>query len=108
MGEDVFSAHRVMLLQAAIIFTPCLHMAVKESHEDVVELKDESISTAALKIMLDSIYGRGLDVNDKNVFEVRLAVDHLQVTCAVQQCCIYLETEFAKCQIDVQTYWVKS
>ena len=104
MGEDVFPAHHVMLLQAAIIFTPCLHMAVKESYEDVVELKNESISTAALKIMLDSIYGRGLDVNDKSVFEVRLAVDHLQVTCAVQQCCIYLETEFAKCQIDVQTY----
>ena len=27
VGEDAFSVHRVILLQAAIFFTPCLHMA---------------------------------------------------------------------------------
>ena len=104
VGEDVFSAHRVMLAASSDYFHAMFAHGMKEANEDVIELRDESISTAALKIVLDSIYGRSLDVNDENVFEVLLAADHLQVTCAVQHCCCYLQTEFAKCQIDVQTY----
>ena len=104
VGDDVFSAHRVMLAASSDYFHAMFAHGMKESNEDVIELKDESISAAALKIVLDSIYGRSLDVSDENVFEVLLAADHLQVTCAVQHCCCYLQTEFAKCQIDVQTY----
>ena len=104
-GEDVFSSHRLMFLQAAIIFTPCLHMtSVKESLEDVIELKDESISTAALKTVLGSIYVRGLDVNDKNVLKFSLQPITFKLLVLFHTVFRYPQTEFAKCQIDVQTY----
>ena len=97
VGEDVFSAHRVMLAASSDYFHAMFAHGMKESNKDVIELKDESISTAALKIVLDSIYGRSLDVNDKNVFDVLLAADHLQVTCKPSLRSVRL-------QIDVQTY----
>ena len=50
---------------------------MKKSNQEVVKLKDESISAAALKIVLDSIYSGDLRVNDENVFEVLIAADHL-------------------------------
>ena len=77
---------------------------MKESNQEAIELKDESISAAALKILLDSIYSGDLQVNDENVFEVLVAADHLQVTSVVQQCCDYLQTQFVQVRFDVQTY----
>ena len=78
---------------------------MKESNQEVIELKDESISAAALKIVLDSIYSGDLQVNDENIFEVLVAADHLQVTSAVQQCCDYLQTQFVdQLRFDVQTF----
>ena len=77
---------------------------MKESNQEVIELKDENISAAALKIVMDSIYSGDVHVNDENVFEVLLAADHLQVTSVVQQCCDYLNTEFVQLRFDVQTY----
>ena len=65
---------------------------MKESNQEVVDLKDESISSAALKIVLDSIYSGDLRVNDENVFEVLIAADHLQVTSVIEQCCDDLQT----------------
>ena len=62
---------------------------MKESNREVIELKDENISAAALKIVMDSIYSGEFHVDDENVFEVLLAADHLQVTSVVQQCCDY-------------------
>ena len=50
---------------------------MKESNQEVVDLKDESILSAALKIVLGSIYSGDLRVNDENVFEVLIAADHL-------------------------------
>ena len=75
----------------------------------MIELKDESISAAALKIVLDSIYSGDLPVNDENIFEVLVAADHLQVTSVVQQCCDYLQTQFVdQLRFDVQTYCLVS
>ena len=62
-------------------------MYAQESTQEAIELKDESISAAVLKIVVDSIYGGDLHVNDENVFYVLLAADHLQVTSVVEQCC---------------------
>ena len=70
----------------------------------VIELKDESISPAILKIVLDSIYTGDLHVNEKNVSKVLAAADHLQVTSAVRQCCNFLLTEFVKIPFDFETY----
>ena len=105
VGEDVFPAHRIVLAASSDYFHAMFAHGMKESNQEVIELKDESISAAALKIVLDSIYSGDLQVNDANIFEVLVAADHLQVTSAVQQCCDYLQTQFVdQLRFDVQTF----
>ena len=105
VGEEVFSAHRIVLAASSDYFHAMFAHGMKESNQEVIELKDESISAAALKIVLDSIYSGDLQVNDENIFEVLVAADHLQVTSAVQQCCDYLQTQFFdQLRFDVQTF----
>ena len=100
VGEEVFSAHRIVLAASSDYFHAMFAHGMKESNQ----LKDESISAAALKIVLDSIYSGDLQVNDENVLDVLVAADHLQVTSVVQQCCEYLQTQFVQLRFDVQTY----
>ena len=105
VGEEVFSAHRIVLAASSDYFHAMFAHGMKESNQEVIELKDESLSAAALKIVLDSIYSGDLQVNDENVFEVLVAADHLQVTSAVQQCCDYLQIQFVdQLRFDVQTF----
>ena len=105
VGEEVFSAHRIVLAANSDYFHAMFAHGMKESNQEVIELKDESISAAALKIVLDSIYSGDLQVNDENTFEVLVAADHLQVTSVVQQCCDYLQTQFVdQLRFDVQTF----
>ena len=104
VGEEVFSAHRIVLAANSDYFHAMFAHGMKESNQEVIELKDESISAAALKIVLDSIYSGDLQVNDENIFDVPVAADHLQVTSVVQQCCDYLQTQFVQLRFDVQTY----
>ena len=105
VGEEVFSAHRIVLAASSDYFHAMFAHGMKESNQEVIELKDESISAAALKIVLDSIYSGDLQVNDENIFEVLVAADHLQVTSAVQQCCDYLQTQFVdQLRFGVQTF----
>ena len=92
VGEEVFSAHRIVLAASSDYFHAMFAHGMKESNQEVIELKDESISTDALKIVLDSIYSGDLLVTDETVFDVLVAADHLQVTSVVQQCCEYLQT----------------
>jgi len=77
---------------------------MKESTQEVIELKDERISPDALKIVMDSIYTGDLRVNAENVFEVLAAADHLQVTTVVQQCCDFLKREFIQLRLDLHNY----
>ena len=106
VGEEVFSAHRIVLAASSNYFHAVFASGMKESNQDVIELKDESISTAALKIVLDSIYSGDLLVNDETVFDVLVAADHLQVASVVQQCREYLQTQFVdQLRFDVQTYY---
>ena len=105
VGEEVFSAHRIVLAASSDYFHAMFAHGMKESNQEVIELKDESISAAALKIVLDSIYSGDLQVNDENIFEVLVAADHLQVTSVVRQCCDYLQTQFVdQLRFDVQTF----
>ena len=104
VGEELFSAHRIVLAASSDYFHAMFAHGMKESNQEVIELKDESISAAALKIVLDSIYGGDLQVNDENIFEVLVAADNLQVTSVVQQCCEYLQTQFVQLRFDVQIF----
>ena len=105
VGEQIFSAHRIVLAGSSDYFHAMFAHGMKESNQEVIELKDENISAAALKIVLDSIYSGDLQVNDENIFEVLVAADHLQVTSVVQQCCHYLQTQFIdQLRFDVHTY----
>ena len=105
VGEEVFSAHWIVFAASSDYFHAMFAHGMKESNQEVIELKDESISAAALKIVLDSIYSGNLQVNDENIFEVLVAADHLQVTSVVQQCCDYLKTQFVdQLRFDVQTF----
>ena len=104
VGEDEFAAHRIVLAANSDYFHAMFAHGMKEYKQEVIELKDENISVAAMKIVMDSIYSGEISVNDENVFEVLLAADHLQVTSVVQQCCKYLETEVVELRFDVQTY----
>ena len=104
VGEEVFSAHRIVLAASSDYFHAMFTHEMKESNQEVVELKDESISAATFKIVLDSIYSGDLQVNDENVLDVLVAADHLQVTSVVQHCCDYLQTQFVELRFDVQTY----
>ncbi|KAJ7311611.1 hypothetical protein OS493_039914 [Desmophyllum pertusum] len=76
---------------------------MKESKQEVIELKDESISLHALKIVMDSIYTGDLHVNEENVFEVLAAADHLQVTSVVQQCCDFLKRNLSSFDLTCTT-----
>ena len=100
VGEDNFAAHRIVLAASSDYFHAMFSHGMKESNQEVIELKDENISAAAFKIILDSVYSGEISVNDENVFEVLTAADHLQVSSVVEQCCKYL----IQLRFDVQTY----
>ena len=100
VGEDEFAAHRIILAASSDYFHAMFAHGMKESNQEVIELTDENISAAAMKIVMDSIYSGEINVNDENVFEVLTAADHLQVATVVEQCCKYL----IQLRFDVQTY----
>ena len=70
----------------------------------MIELKDESITSNALKIILDSVYTGDLHVTEENVFEVLAAAFHLQVASVVQRCSEFLKKEFVQLRLDLQNY----
>ena len=82
--EAIFPAHRIVLAANSDYFDRMFTNGMMESNQEVIELKDESISPDAFQIIMDSIYTGDLHVNEENVFEVLAAANHLQVTTVVQ------------------------
>ena len=106
--EDIFAAHRIVLAANSDYFHAMFTDGMKESNQEVIELKDETISPDALKIVMDSIYTGDLCVNEENVFEVLAAADHLQVTTVVEQCCDFLKKGFIQLRLDLHNYCLLS
>ena len=67
VGEDIFPAHRIVLAASSNYFYAMFTDGMKESSQEVIELKDESISSDVLKILLDSIYTGDLLVDKESV-----------------------------------------
>ena len=102
--EDIFPAHRIVLAANSDYFLAMFTTAMKESSQEVIELKDENILPDALKIVIDSIYTGDLRVNEENVFEVLATADHLQVKSVVKLCCDFLLIQCIQLRFDVETY----
>ena len=105
VGKETFPAHRNVLAAYSDYFYVMFADGMKESNQEVIELKDESLSPHVFKVVMDSNYTDELQISKKNVFEVLAAADYLQVRNVLQQCCDFLLTEIIQsARFDVQMY----
>ena len=104
VDESIFPAHRNVLAANSDHFHAMFTNGMKESNQEVIELKDENISSLGFKVVIDSIYSGELPLNKKNVFEVLTTANHLQMPIIVRQCCDFLDKEYIQGCIDIQKY----
>ena len=62
--EDIFPAHSIVLAAHSDYFYAMFTAGMKESNQEVIELKNESISPDPLKIVMDFTYTGDLPVNE--------------------------------------------
>ena len=100
VGDTLFPAHRVVLASYSDYFR-AIFTDGKEANQELIELKDKSISPEIFKIVMDSIYSGDLHVNQRNVSEVLLTASQLQIASVVHLC-----WDFLKNGIDLKNYSV--
>ena len=103
VDDTLFPAHRVVLASYSEYFHS-IFTDGKEVNQEVIELKDKSISPEIFKIVMDSIYTGDLRVNHKSVFEVLFTASQLQIASVVQLCCDFVKKEFIENGIDLKNY----
>ena len=105
VSKETFPAHRNVLASYSDYFYAMFADGMKESNQEVIELKDESLSPHVFKVVMDCIYSGDLQINEENVFEVLAAADYLQARNVLQQCCDFLLTEIIQsARFDIQLY----
>ena len=104
VGRTVFPAHHMILAAYSDYFYAMFTNGMKETNQEVIELRDESMSSETFKQIIEFIYSGHLRINSENVFQVLAAADHLQVTSVLQECSDFLKRELLQDKLDVRWY----
>ena len=103
VDKSIFPAYRNVLAANSDYFHSMFTNGMKESNQEMIELKDENNWALGFKVLMDSIYSGELRINKKNVLEVLTTASHLQMPTIVRQCCYFLNKEYIQGYIDIQT-----
>lgn len=89
-GQEI-KVHKAMLTAASDYFRVMFMGNMKESNENVVDLK--GITANSLQQIIDFIYTGELELSFHNLTEILNAASHLQVQGALKLCCDYLKSK---------------
>ncbi|KAH7935923.1 hypothetical protein HPB52_015178 [Rhipicephalus sanguineus] len=90
-GEGVVLAHRVVLAAGIPYFRAMFTSNLRESHAHRVSIK--GVGLRAMELIVRFAYTGRIEVNEKNVCQLLLAANMLQVQRITNACCRFLERQ---------------